>query len=154
MKIIGERSLSTFVKYLLDLILLGGIVIFISLPLSLKWYLYSTYGIVTNFVFYFLLALLYITGFFAILIVNEIRRIFKSLNKNDPFVMENSISLRNMGIYAFIISFCYIFKIIFFNSIATVIIIMIFVIAGFFSIILSEVFRQAVIAKQENDYTI
>jgi len=154
MKIIGKKSLSTLVKYLLDMIFIGGIGIFLSLPISLKWYLLATYGVTSSISYYFLLCLLYVTGLFALLIVNEIRKIFKTLHKNTPFILENVKSLSNMGIYAFIISFCYVFKIFFFNSIATIIIIMTFVIAGFFSIILSEVFNQAVEAKQENDYTI
>lgn len=154
MKIVGERSLSSFVKVLLDLILLGGIVVFLTLPASLKWYSEITFENITSHTYWFLLVLLYVTGVFALLIVYEIRKIFKALGKNNPFIMENVKSLGRMGIYSFIISICYITKVFFFNSVATIIIVMIFVIAGFFSIILAEVFRQAVEAKQENDLTV
>lgn len=154
MRIIGEKSLSSFVKILLDLILVGGIGIFLTLPVSLKWYYAITFENISADIYWFLLGLLYVTGVFALLLVYEIRRIFKSLNGHEPFIMDNVKSLNSMGIYSFIISFCYIFKIFFFNSVATIIIVMIFVIAGFFSIILAEVFRQAVEAKQENDLTV
>lgn len=154
MRIIGQNSLASLVKYILYMVFAGGIAIFISLPISLSWYLSMTYGTVSDKIFYFLLGLLYATGLLALLIVFEIIKIFKSLDGKEPFIMSNAISLNRMGTYSFFIAFFYIFKVFFFNSIATLIIIMIFVIAGFFSIILSEVFRQAVEAKQENDLTI
>jgi len=52
------------------------------------------------------------------------------------------------------ISACYVVKTIFYISFLTVIIAMVFIIAGLFCTILSEVFRQAVIVKEENDLTI
>jgi hypothetical protein len=154
MKIIGKKSLASLIKYGLNLTLFGGIGVFISLPISFKWYISTTYGTIDGRIYVFLLGLLYVTGVFALLIVNEIRKIFNSLDGKDPFIMENVSSLKMMSIYSFIISFCYILKVFIFNSISNMIIIMIFVIAGLFSIILSEVFEQAVEDKQENDYTV
>ncbi|MGF7060439.1 DUF2975 domain-containing protein [Brassicibacter mesophilus] len=154
MKILGEKSLSAIVKRLLDLIFIGGIMITLSLPISLKWYLNHTYEGSNVKIYYFLIILLSVTGILALIIVNEIRKIFNTLKRKDPFVLGNVKSLKRMGIAAFLISFAYIFKIIFYNSFMTVIVLMVFVIAGFFSIILAEVFRQAVIFKEENDLTI
>jgi len=54
MQILGEKGLSGLVKRILELILLGGAGIFLSLPLSLKWYLNSVIpGSTEN--YYFLL---------------------------------------------------------------------------------------------------
>jgi hypothetical protein len=69
-------------------------------------------------------------------------------------MMDNVRSLKRMGIASFLIAFCYILKILLYNSFMTIILVMVFTIAGFFSIILAEVFHQAVIAKEENDFTI
>ncbi len=154
MNILGEKSLSSLVKCILDLIFIGGIMILLSLPISLKWYLgYSYLGFNMD-IYYFLLVLLVITGILALVIVYEIRKIFYTLKRKNPFVLENVKSLKHMGIASFLISFAYIFKIIFYNSFMTVIVLMVFVIAGFFSIILAEVFRQAVVYKEENDFTV
>ncbi|RYM07108.1 DUF2975 domain-containing protein [Sporolactobacillus sp. THM7-7] len=153
MKILDEKGLSGLVKRLLDLIFLGGIGIFLSLPWSVKWYIsLLENGVSEN--YWFLLFFLYITGFLALLIVNEIRRIFKTLNRRNPFMMDNVNSLKRIAVASFLISAAYIVKIIFFNSFMTIILVMVFIIAGFFSIILAEVFRQAVIVKEENDLTI
>ena len=154
MKIIGEKSLASFVKFLLDMIFIAGIGILFSLPVSVRWYMGYIYGRTGGGDYYFLLVLLISTGALALGIVREIRCIFKTLNGRDPFIMENVKSLKRMGIFSFIIALLYGSKIYFLNSFFTIVIIMIFIIAGFFSIILAEVFKQAVEAKMENDYTI
>ncbi|MBP3041425.1 DUF2975 domain-containing protein [Bacillaceae bacterium Marseille-Q3522] len=153
MLILDEKGLSGIVKRLLDLIFLGGIGIYISLPWAVEWYIGRLiYG--TGEKYWFLLIFLYITGFLALWIVFEIRRIFKTLNRRNPFMMDNVKSLKHIAVSSFLISIAYIIKIIFFNSFLTIILAMVFVIVGFFSIILSEVFHQAVIVKEENDMTI
>jgi len=153
MQIIGERGLSGLVKLMLDCVFTGGMAIFITLP----WCLNLAFDLIMNTLdenYYFLLGFLYFTGFFALFSVYEMKKIFKNLNKINPFIMDNVISLKRMSIACFIISVAYIVKIIFYPSILTVILAMVFIIAGLFLIILSEVFRQAVIVKQENDLTI
>jgi hypothetical protein len=162
MLILDEKGLSGIVKRFLDLIYIGGIAITLTLPISLKWYLdFILSGIGEGYFmtgrrerYYFLLVFLFITGVLALIIVNEIRKIFKTLNKKNPFIMDNAISLKRVAVSSFLISFAYVIKIIFYNSFFTIIIAMIFVIAGLFSIILAEVFRQAAVVKQENDLTI
>lgn len=104
--------------------------------------------------YYFLLVFLYFTGLFCLDIVYELRKIFKTLTRMNPFMMDNVKSLKSMAVAAFVISAAYIVKMLFYNTILTMLVTMIFIIAGLFSIILSEVFRQAVIFKEENDLTI
>ncbi len=153
MSAIGENGLSRVAKYFLDLVFIGGIGIFISLPVSLKW-CFKIIDSMKDENFYFLLVFLYITGLFALAILHEMRKIFKALNKRNPFIMENVRSLRHVAVASFLIAASYLIKIFFFNSFLTVIICMVFVIAGLFGIILSDVFHQAVVVKEENDLTI
>jgi len=147
------KRLSGIVKILLDMVFAGGIILYISLPFTLKWYfnfLRNTSG--EN--YYFMMGFLYVSGLFCLSIVYELRKIFKTLTMINPFIIENVKSLKSMAIAAFAISAVYIVKIIFYNTLLTIIAAMIFIIAGLFSVILSEVFRQAVIYKEENDLTI
>lgn len=151
--ILGENGLSAYVKKFLDLIFWGGVCIYVTLPVCLKWYFnYANRYSSEN--YYFLLVLLYVTGFFCLWIVLELRRTFKTLNRKDPFVMDNVKSLSRMAYSAFVIAACYFIKIFCFNSFLTIIVAMVFLIAGLFCIILEEVFRQAVLFKEENDLTI
>ncbi|MCR4434733.1 MAG: DUF2975 domain-containing protein [Clostridiales bacterium] len=153
MAILDEKGLSGWVKRFLDLVFIGGIGIFIFLPLLLKWYFENIYRI-NGENYNFLLVFLYITGFACLVIVNELRRIFKAINKGNPFIMGNVHSLKRISFASFFISLAYVVKIICFNSFLTIIIAMVFIIAGLFCIILAEVFHQAVIVKEENDLTI
>jgi len=152
-QVLGEKGLSGLVKLMLDGVFIGGMAIFISLP----WCLKLAFNLIKNIFgenYYFLLGFFYFSGFFALVLVHEIRKVFKNLNKRNPFIMDNVKSLKRMAIASFIISSAYGVKIVFYPSILTIIIAMVFIIAGLFLIVLSEVFRQAVIVKQENDLTI
>ena len=153
MKILDNKGLSGVVKRFLDLTFFGGIAIILALPFLLKWYMDMFRGSISE-KYWFLLPFLYVNGVLALEILHELRRIFLTLNKRDPFLMQNVKSLKNMALSAFAISALYVVKIIFFNSFLTIILAMAFIIAGFFGIILAEVFRQAVIVKEENDLTI
>jgi hypothetical protein len=153
MIILGEKGLSGYVKKLLFLILVGGSLIILSLPLSLKWYI-GEFRNNNSENYYFLLGLLYYSGIFCLWIVFEMNKIFKTLNRKNPFMMDNVVSLKKMSIAAFAIAVAYIIKIVFYNSFLTIIITMVFIIAGLFLIILAEVFKQAVEFKEENDLTI
>lgn len=153
MVILGERGLSGILKLMIDLVLLGGLGIFLSLPWSLRWYIDTMHALGRE-NYFFLLGFLYFTGFFCLIIVNEMRKIFKTLNRLNPFMMDNVKSLKRMAVSAFVIAAAYFVKIIFYNTFLTIVIAMIFVIGGLFALVLSEVFRQAVVVKEENDLTI
>lgn len=153
MLILGEKGLSGWVKRFLDLVLIGGMGIWLSLPIVLRWYMdviYRTSG--EN--YYFLIGFFYVTGFFCLAILNEMRKIFKTLNRRNPFRMDNVRSLKRISACSFITAAAYVAKIIFYNSFLTVIMAMVFIIAGLFTIIMAEVFKQAVEVKEENDLTI
>lgn len=149
----GTKKLSSFVKLFLDLVFAGGIFLYISLPFTLKWY-FNLLSNTSGENYYFMMGFLYISGLFCLSIVYELRKIFKTLTAMNPFIMENVKSLKSMAISGFAVAVCYIVKVIFYNTILTMIVTMIFIIAGLFAFILSEVFRQAVIFKEENDLTI
>ena len=153
MIILDQKGFSGMVKHILDLIFIGGIGLLLSLPIALKWYLGLMYTR-TSENYYFLLGFLFITGILALVVVNEIRRLLKNLNKRNPFIIDNVKSLNRIAVSCLTIATCYVVKIIFYNSFLTIIVTMVFIITGFFSIILAEVFRQAVIVKEENDLTI
>lgn len=153
MKILDEKGLSGIVKRFLDLIFFGGIAILLTLPYLLNWYMDYLRGYISE-RYWFLLPFLYITGFLALIIVNELRKIFNTLNRRDPFHTDNVKSFKRLSICCFTIAFLYGVKILVFNSFLTIILFMVFIIGGFFLLILAEVFRQAVMVKEENDLTI
>lgn len=147
-----KNRLTIFTKYILDFMFYGGILVTICVPFLYRLAFPYNDRIEENYIA--LSIILMICGVFAVLIIYELRKIFKTVINEDCFVMENVTSLKKMGNYSFCIAvttlarlFCYI------NS-AVFVIIIVFVIAGLFSKVLAGVFDQAVTYKLENDLTI
>jgi len=95
-----------------------------------------------------------LAGVFALAILRELRLMFRTVIKENPFVRGNVISLKRMGYYAFVIALIMLAKLLFVVTPATLVLVLVFIIAGLFSLVLSQVFDQAVTYKQENDLTI
>lgn len=112
--------------------------------------------------------LLFFIGTTSLLfILYSLRRILKSVIIEGPFNRCNVKSLYNIAISCFFITICYLINFFYnnqFNSFALIDInskgihtdteFLIFFFAGFFILILAQVYKQAVEVKEENDFTI
>lgn len=145
-------KLTSFTKILLDFMYYAGIVVTIFVPAIISFYgNYNTYF--GDHVVY--LSILFIlSGIFAVLIIRELRKMFKSVLMDDCFIPENVFSLRKMGTYSFCIAVITSCRLFLYLTPAVIIVVLVFVIAGLFSKVLSKVFDKAVTYKQENDLTI
>ena len=147
-----KDKLTLFTKFLLDVMFYAGIVVIITLPLSIKFYgKYNSY-FADN--YYSLCVILFLSGIFAILIIRQLRKMFTTVINNYCFVRENVASLEKMSIYSFFIAVITACRLFIYLTPAVLIIILVFVIAGLFSKVLAGVFDKAVTYKQENDLTI
>lgn len=147
-----KDKLTLFSKYLLDLLFYTGIVVTATLPLSIRFYgRYNSYFAENRIPLIFLF---FFSGIFAILIIYELRRMFRSVINDDCFIRENVISLRRMGSYSFIIALITAGRLLLYITPSVIIVILVFVIAGLFSKVLSHVFDKAVTYKLENDLTV
>ena len=102
-------------------------------------------------VFYMAVAIL---GVLALLLVNELRKMFGTVLAENCFVPENVASLRRMGDLSFFIAAMSAVRCVVYLTIAMLVIILVFIIAGMFSKVLAMVFEEAVRYKKENDLTI
>ena len=139
-------------KLILDVMFYSGIVICVTVPLIFKqagkyFKIFAEYYLPFCVIFI-------IAGGFALVILWELRRIFQTVVKGDPFVRENVRSLNIMGISSFCIAFVMLSRLFFVVTPAALVLVAVFAIAGLFSFVLSQVFDQAVTYKQENDLTI
>lgn len=141
-----------FTKRLLDLMFLSGIVMTASIPAAFSWV--GRY--IKAFRAYYLpLTVLYMaSGVLCLMIIWQLRRMFDTVLTDDAFVDANTNSLKKMARYSFLISALSALRLPFSPTPATVFIIIVFFIAGLFSIVLSQVFAKAVQYKKENDLTI
>lgn len=98
-----------------------------------------------------------ILGLSCIYIVYEVTKVFKSVAMEHPFIRENEISLKKIAITCEGITLVtFIRLIIDFGTftITSILIMIIFFIAGLCAYVFSQLFKQSVFLKEENDMTI
>lgn len=147
-----QDKLTRYTKGLLDFMYYAGIVVTVTLPLTI--WLYGKFN--SYFAeFYIEMVLLFaVSGVLAVLILGELRKMFRTVLMDDCFVEENVVSLKRMGNYSFLISLVTLGRMILYVTPAVMIVILVFLIAGLFSKVLSRVFERAIAYKVENDLTI
>ena len=141
-----------FTKRFLDFMFYGGIVVIVTLPFIIRFFgiYYEPYRL-----HYPELVIIYfILGIAAVVILRELRRIFRTVIDKNCFVRENVESLNKMWKWSFFIVLLCIVRTIVYATMAMVVVIFVFIIAGLFSKVLAYVFEEAVGYKEENDYTI
>ncbi|SFR81885.1 DUF2975 domain-containing protein [Anaeromicropila populeti] len=146
------NPLVRFTKHLIDFMLLSGVVICLSVPMlfrqAAKYFsIFQKYYVPYCIVFM-------AAGVFALIILWNLRNMFQTVINENPFVTENVISLKRMGSCAFMIAILLLVKLVLVLTPAAAVLVLVFIIAGLFSLVLSQVFEQAVSYKQENDLTI
>lgn len=147
-----KDKLTVTTKWILDFMFYSGIATVILLPIIIKWYgRYDPHFIQFRWPLY---ALYGVSGILAVLLIYELRKMFRSVLADDCFIQENVISLRRMGTYSFCISAISVLRIFLYATTAILVVILVFIIAGLFSKVLSRVFETAVRYKLENDLTI
>ena len=147
-----KDNFTLFTKYLLDFMFYSGFVVILTLPLTIRFYgQYNPY-FVEN--FYSLLVVFFLAGIFAELIIRELRKMFHSVLNDDCFIRENVVSLDRMSLYSFMIAIIMVCRLFIYTTVAVLVVILVFIIAGLFSKVLARVFDKAITYKLENDLTI
>lgn len=151
-----KQSLTRWTKYLLDFMFYGGIVVTASLPFSVKWIIKYLPHIGDHLADHYqeTVIIYFVLGVSAVVLIQELRKIFKTVLDENCFVMENVASLRKMGNWSFFIAGMSVVRSIVWSTIAMAVVILVFIIAGLFSKVLALVFEEAVRYKEENDLTI
>lgn len=152
-----KETVIIITKYLLDFMYFAGIPVTISLPWSVRWVmkLFDFQNYVDFEAYYTEVVVIYfVLGILAIMILGELRKMFRTVLQDDCFVKDNVVSLQRMGTYSFVIAAICLLRTVLYMTIAVLILVLVFVIAGLFSKVLAFVFDRAVEYKQENDLTI
>lgn len=147
-----EKRLEQYVKWLLDFMYYSGCIVCLAIPIIFrymgKWYrVFETH-------FIEMCILFFIAGALAVMIIGELRKMFQTVLEENCFIQKNVTSLKKMGYYSLAISIATTIRLFYTITPSTVIIILMFFVAGLFSFVLSKVFQQAVSYKEENDLTI
>ncbi len=160
-----KDGLTRFTKLLLDVLFYVGILVTLSLPASVRLLIEWASGSGKDSPFGYLsggigqhyveaVVLYFFLGIAAILIIWELRKMFKTVLQQTPFVMDNVRSLHRMAKISLLVVILAIIRSVVYMTIAMLVVILVFVIAGLFSEVLSRVFEEAINYKEENDLTI
>lgn len=149
-----KETVAIFTKYLLDILFFSGIVVTVSLPWLVKWIMQFFQYDKFEEHYAELVIIYFILGILAILILGELRKMFRTVLAEDCFVRDNVVSLQRMGTYSFIIAVICLLRTVLYLTAAMLVLVLVFVIAGLFSKVLAFVFDKAVDYKLENDLTI
>ena len=137
-----NTKLVRFTKYMLDAMFYIGIVLTAAIPVL--FYFFGNYIEAFRKYYVFQCVIYMASGVMALLIVRELRKMFQTVLTENPFVMENAGSLRKMGKCSFMTAFLSIVRLPVSLTPATAVIIIVFTVAGLFSIVLCQVFEKAV----------
>lgn len=155
MKDLGTKPINMvkITKVILDVMFYSGILVFLTLPFSLKWAgRYYADSIAEHYI-----SMLLIFGAAAVMglfIVGELRSMMRTVWSRECFVWRNVQSLERMGGVSAGISVLFLIKLFIVPTPATLIIILVFFVAALFSGVLSQVFAEAIRYKEETDLTI
>ncbi|MBR4084752.1 MAG: DUF2975 domain-containing protein [Lachnospiraceae bacterium] len=147
-----KETLTKGTKYFLDFMFVGGIVATATLPISLK--------IIGQFLprveehYKEAVVIYFVLGIAAVVIIRELRKMFQTVLNKNCFVYENVVSLQKMGKWSFFIVLMSLVRTFVYMTMAMGVVILVFTVAGLFSLVLSFVFEEAVGFKEENDLTV
>ena len=147
-----SNGLTRFTSALLGVMFYGGILATAAIPWAFRWGAKYYPSLETH--YWFNTVLFMLSGVGAVLIIRELRHMFRTVLAEDCFVAQNVRSLRRMGYLGFAIALITAIRLAVLFTPATLVIIVVFFIAALFSFVLSQVFDRAVRYKEENDLTI
>lgn len=166
MKVTGNKSMSSFIKIILQILFVLGIISLFAIPIYLyiittdSGIVLSLLGICT-FPVMVSFFIIYFTAIPGIALIYQFIKLFDALKKNNPFVIENAIYLKRSSITGGIISISYFIVAIillshsiFLYGLCTLLIGIIFLVFTIGTYILSKIFKQAAEYKEENELTI
>ena len=147
-----NKRLVRFTKWLLDVMFYVGIGITVSIPALFYWV--GKYILAFREHYLAQCVVYMLSGVLALLLVLELRKMFATVLRDQAFVRENADSLKRMGKCSFLIAGLSVARLPLSPTPATVVVIIVFSIAGLFCFVLCQVFETAVQFKEENDLTI
>lgn len=171
MKILGEKSLSS--KVIVGLEVLFAIIslvdaIVLSIIIKIIFHIVMKENVQNNTSDLILFIMIITTGIIALFVIYQFIKIFKNLKNNILFCENNAKRLNVISNSCFIISFIYLViailiflimsnlmgEFIYYIFAFSIMLMIIFAVAGIGIKILNEIYKKAIEYKEENDFTI
>ncbi|MDD2955023.1 MAG: DUF2975 domain-containing protein [Oscillospiraceae bacterium] len=154
MKVLGKNGLSVWMEKCCSLLFLLGIAVIAALPWLLKAYYNLKNEDYARPIILSMLVVLYISGAISLAILVQLRQILRDVNRGAPFTMENARRIKAVAWLCLPVSLLYFIGIFTMPSALVLLVALVFLFLAALTFVLAEVFRQAVLYKEENDLTI
>ena len=147
-----EKTVGKISEKVITLVFYLGIIAVLTVPWWSK-FIRDFFGY-DNKKWYFVMIILMLSGIGAVYILYLLKKMYKTLLSGNPFVRENIASFRKMAVACACIALIYIIKCFFMFTLATVIIVFVFLIGVLFCLTLADIFSRAAYYKEEHDWTV
>ncbi len=150
-----KTGLFRYMKIALDILLILGLVIIVAMPFIfylLPDTLLDKYFMSESSTFSMIF--IEVCGILMWIVLNEIRKIFKTLDEGEPFVVHNVLHLKRSAWLFMVLTALFVAKTIVNISLLSPVMMIALFVAGLFCRVLAEVFEKAIKVKKENDLTI
>jgi len=160
------RKLARFLSGIVIALILADLITMITTPFWLKTaYVkgYDELGVFFGSIYnnahpggnyYYMTAFIILCGILIMGLLFEAYRILSRIIKSMPFCIQNAKSFTNAGLFAFLLTLAFVFKMFFSPSILTLVCAGVFILFGLFMVVLSQLFKLATQIKEENELTI
>lgn len=149
-------KINTFVhkltKIVVDIMFFVGIAACCLLPFGIN--MASRFLMIMDKPFWVRYICLLTPGIAAVFIMWQLKVLFKTLLGGNPFVIENIAAFRRIAMSCFVAGVVYLAVCIVYPTIGIAIVVAVCAVAGLFCLTLKDVFKQAMIYKEENDLTV
>jgi len=155
MKVFGKNGITGCLKIILEVVLILGMLVIIMLPFVFRWLsedIFNTYFMSNS--YYFSLIFVEVCGIVMWFLLNEIRKIFKTLEKEEPFIENNVVHLKRSAKLCLVLGILFLVKTILDFSLLSPVMMICFFIGCLFLLVLAAVFEKGIKVKSENDLTI
>lgn len=153
MKLFGKGGLSRVVDALLILLMAVAPILMVSLPWTIPLITYRNPG-EPLFLYEKYLVILLISGVLAELVLWQAHGIMRNVSNGRAFSSDTVRRLKVIGIECLSVGVLYAVATFLVTKFFTIVVLVTFVIVGMILLVFSDLFRQAVEYKEENDMTI
>lgn len=153
MRIVKKNRLNIGIEYALS----GLMIIALALTITLPWSIPAVtqhYPGEEGLWFEKYMVVLIVSGIMSILILWQARGILHIINKGNPFVIKMVHRLRVIGIECLVLAAFYFVSVFFVTRFFMVVVFVTFSVVGMILFVFAQIFRQAILYKEENDMTV
>ena len=150
-RVVGQGGLSSFLEKFCWVLFCVGIALTASLPWLLDYYgklFWNDLG--TDYIR--ILIVLYPSALMALTVVWQLRRILASVNRGTPFSLTNARRVKIVSVCCCVVGILFLIGIV--PSLLAPLLGLAFLFFSALALVLSELVKQAVVYKEENDLTI